>query len=104
MKIGAGGLVKEWGRDMTLSRNGVVIVSFKGRRANIRPEAEDLDQSVDQLNFRIIGSWDEFNNIMPQKFDVVTDERGDRFTVQSAKTAGADEDELVKMVVRGGQA
>jgi hypothetical protein len=104
MKIGAEVLVRGWGRSMTLSRAGTVLFSFKGRRANIRPEAEDFDQSVDQLNFRIIAMWEDFGGVMPLKFDVVTDERGEEFTVQSAKLAGADVDELIKMVVRGGQA
>lgn len=104
MKIGAGALVKQWGRAMSLSRDGEVLVdSFKGRKVELRPEDVPLDGSIDQHNFIIIGSVDEFNDVVPQKFDVVTQlSSGTEYTVQRSHEAGADEDELYKMHVRGG--
>jgi hypothetical protein len=104
MKIGAGAIVRQWGRRMSLTRGGVVLIAeFKGRRAELRPGSEELENSVDQLNFVIIADAEEFGAIRPQKFDVITKlDTLEKFTVQVGRATGADEDELIKMVVRGG--
>ena len=101
MKIGAENLVLKWGRPMQLKRDGVVLLSFKGRLAEVRPGSEEYDQSVDQHNYKIIGGVSEFGTVRPQKFDVVVYD-GQEYTVQRSHVAGADEDELIKMMVRGG--
>lgn len=103
MKIGAAALVQAWGRTMSYYRDGVKLFDFKGRRAEIRPEAEQLDYSVDQLNFNIIAAVEDFGDVRPQKFDVVLWD-GQNYVVQKGHAAGADEDELIKMHVRGGMA
>lgn len=107
MKIGAAKLIHAWGRDMTLSRGGVPLVNFKGRLYNNRPETDMLDSSVDQHLFRVIAVYDDFAGspaVVPQKFDVILDvAKGNSYTVQQAFTAGADVDEVIRMVVKGGQ-
>jgi hypothetical protein len=43
--------------------------------------------------------------LFPQKFDVIVDvRRGLEYTVQYAYGAGAESDEVFRMVVKGGQA
>lgn len=107
MKIGAASMVRAWGRDMTLSRDGGVIASFKGRKAEARAhevEAFVLDYSVDQEVFFIIVAVEDLYGVVPQKFDVITFVSNQaEYTVQRSHTAGADEDELVKMFVKGGR-
>jgi len=94
---------------MTFWRDGVQLFSFKGRLVEDRPAAEELDYSVDQHNQRIIAAATDFVAgspplpVRPRKFDVVKiTASGDVFTVQRGHVAGADEDELIKMQVRGG--
>lgn len=110
MKIGAGDLVKAWGQKMNLKRNGSTIINqFYGRLVDPRGsqmEAElwEFDNSVSQEFLVLIAAADEFGTVRPQKFDVVTlVGSGREYTVQRARTAGADEEELVKMLVAGGR-
>lgn len=100
--VGAAALINAWGRNMQFRRDGVVLFTFKGRRAETRPNESELIESVDQHNFKIIALATAFGNIIPRKFDVVIDERGEEYTVQRGHTAGADVDELVHMLVKGG--
>lgn len=108
MKIGAAVLIHKWGRPMQLIRDGFLLVDFKGRFYNNRPEVDDLQYSVEQQLFRIIAVADDFAGspaMFPQKFDVVKDvRRGLDYTVQYAYGAGAESDEVFRMVVKGGQA
>lgn len=107
MKVGAEALVRQWGRDMTFWRDGVEMFGFKGRLVETRPTEDQFDYSVDQHNFRIIGCFSDFvfgspvQPVVPRKFDVIQ-YRGESYTVQRSHIAGADEDELIKMEVRGG--
>lgn len=109
MRIGAAALLEAWGTPMALKRAGVTLIpSFKGRFYNNRPEAAELEYSVDQQLFRIITSYDNFAGsptLFPQKFDVITDlRRNIEYTVQYAFDAGAEEPEVVRIIVKGGQA
>lgn len=103
MKIGAANLVLAWGRPMQFWRAGAKLFDFKGRRAEYRPDRDELEYSLEQHNYVIIGVTEQFGGVIPVKFDWVIDDRGERFTVLRGRVAGADEDELVKMLVRGGQ-
>jgi hypothetical protein len=104
MKIGAGTFVKNWGTSMTLIRDGVTLVSnFKGRKVfkDLTPDYHELNGSVEQETFLIIGAAEDFGTTVPRKFDRIT-VGSDTFTVQSMRSAGADEPELYKMFVIGG--
>lgn len=103
MKIGAETLVLGWGRSMTLVRDGVELLTFKGRRVEMRPDERALDYSVDQEIFKIYAAASEWGAVRPQKFDVIRWD-GKEYTVQVGHAAGADEDELIKMRVQGGLA
>lgn len=105
MKIGAAGLIHAWGRDMTLSRNGTVIASFKGRKYQVRAhdiDAQVLDYSVDQTIFFVVAAYEDLGGVTPLKFDVLTF-GGVEYTVQKSHDAGADEDEVIRILVKGGQ-
>lgn len=108
MNIGAAALIKSWGRDFTLSRDGFVLIpSFKCRRYNNRPETAELDYSVDQELYRFITLWDYFAGspqLFPQKFDKLYDQLfGKTYTIQSAFEAGTAIPEVVRIVAIGGQ-
>lgn len=106
MKIGAALLIHGWGKDMSLSRDGVVLVaSFKARIAYNPPRmgmVDPLDGSVEQFNAVIIACVEDFGGVEPQKFDLIT--IGTKiYTVQRCHASGADEDEVLRIIVRGGQ-
>lgn len=107
MNIGAASLIHAWGRDMRLERDGIVLATFKGRFYTNRPETEQLDYSVDQNLYRIIAATEDFvgsPDIFPQKFDVIVDvARGLEYVVQQARSAGAETDEVFRILVKGGQ-
>jgi hypothetical protein len=104
MKIGAAALIKTWGKTMSLSRNGTTLVeTFKGKFFYHRPFEAPLDQSVDQFLVIIIACVDDFGGVFPLKFDSIY-VGSDLYTVQLCHVAGADEDELYRIHVRGGQA
>lgn len=103
MKIGAATLIREWGRPMSLKRDGVIMVDFLGRRyeySRLR-ETEPLDYSVDQDLFNIIAAYEDLLGVDPQKFDVILF-NGHEYTVQHSHAAGADENEVIRMLVKGG--
>lgn len=106
--IGAAALILAWGRDMQYVRDGVVLFTFKGRRAENRPTEIELIESVDQHNFKIIALTEQFVDaltglpVRPRKFDRVIDEQGEEYTVQRGHMAGAEVDEVVKLLVTGG--
>lgn len=100
--VGAAALINAWGRTMQFKRAGVLLFTFKGRRAETRPTELELMESVDQHLFKIMGLATAFGNITPRKFDIIIDEYGDEYTVQRGRRAGADVDELVHMIVKGG--
>lgn len=107
MKVGAALMIRQWGRDMLLSRGGVVLVSFKGRK--YEPRAHEvasfaLDNSFDQEVIFIVVAFEDLNGVVPQKFDVITFVgTGVEYTVQRGHTAGADEDEIVRILLKGGR-
>ena len=109
MKIGAKSMIHARGRPMTLRRGGVEILNFIGVFYNNRPETEQLDYSEAQQLFRIIASADDFASspeIFPVKFDVVIDRYKNRnieYTVQTAYSAGAADEEVFRITVKGGQ-
>lgn len=108
MKIGAASLVRAWGIEMSLSRDGSVLVSsFKGRLLYNAPSIADtdtLDGSLGQFNLMVIAPFEDFAGVVPRKFDEITATAdGQLYTVQWCRPAGADEYELYKMLVRGGQ-
>lgn len=110
MKIGAATLVKGWGSKLTLKRNGVTLVTFTGRLLDPRgsraePEFLEFDGSTTQELLLVIGCSEDFGSVRPQKFDVVTNvTTGEEYTVQRSRSSGADQNELVKMLVMGGRA
>ena len=112
MKIGAASLIRAWGRPMTLLRAGVPLVSFMGRKAEVRAhEVQEfiLDMSLDQEVFVVLAAFEDFQGIEPIKFDVIRfDAKSgtgaqNQYTIQRAHEAGADEDEIWKFIVKGGQ-
>lgn len=104
MKIGAASLIRAWGRPMTLKRDGVVFLDFIGKRFEFSAgdaAAESLDYSADQEVFNIIVAYEDLLGIVPQKFDVIV-YNGNEYTVQRSRTNGADEEEVTRMLVKGG--
>lgn len=104
MKLGVAKLVRTWGTQMTLARNGVDLFTFVGRLSNRRPRTEDLVNDYDEQNFLVIMCAEDAA-VRPQKYDVIRIEKTkDEYTVQYMTPAGADEEELLKLAVRGGLA
>lgn len=104
MKIGVASYIRLWGRPMALKRDGVVMVDFIGRRYEAvreRFQEPSLDYSVDQDLFAVLVAYEDLLGIEPQKFDIILFD-GEEFTVQRSRTAGADENEVVRIVVKGG--
>lgn len=105
MKLGAAVLVKGWGTKMSLSRDGVTLATFKGRAVYNDTESQALDAldgSVSQYNIMIIACVEDFRGVVPRKFDNITI-GADLYTVQRSRAVGADEPELFRIHVRGGQ-
>lgn len=107
MLIGAAALIRAWGRPMTLSRQGVVLVSFLGRKYEVtqhNSHAHILDYSVEQEIMFVVVAAEDLLGVEPQKFDVITFEsNGTQYTVQRGHTAGAEVDEVVRILIKGGQ-
>lgn len=101
MIIGAGALVRAWGRDMVFKRDGNVLLHFKGRLAEFRPFEEPIMESVDQNKYIVIAVAADFGSIRPHKYDIIIYE-DEEYTVHRGHTAGAEEVELLKMIVFGG--
>lgn len=111
MKIGAAALIRAWGRDMTLLRNGVELVSFKGRKYELRAHNSqqfELDYSMDQEMMFVIIPFEDLKGVVPQRLDVIRFDTKPgtgaaiEYTVQRGHDAGADEDEVCRLLLKGG--
>lgn len=112
MKIGAAWMIRAWGRDMTLLRDFVPLVSFKGKKYEPRAhqtQTFELDYSLDQEQFFIVVAFEDLAGVIPQKFDVIRMDTkvgtgaSIEYAVERGHEAGADEDEVYRILVRGGQ-
>lgn len=111
MKIGAAWMIRAWGREMTLLRDGVPLVSFKGKKYEVRAhEAQvfQLDYSVDQEIIFVVVAFEDMNGVIPQKMDRIRFDTKPgmgaaiEYTVQRSHEAGADEDEVYRILLKGG--
>lgn len=101
IKIGAAKLIRKWGRDTTLSRDGMLLATFKACRSEVKPDERPLVNSLEEEVFVLIASADDLVDAgMPKRFDrIVWD--GNEYTVQHAHGAGAQANEVIRMQVQG---